>query len=570
MKLKAIHLQFEQSSLQSPDWLIWLLAMICVWGGLGAYGVLNNNEGLYAQISYDMLNSGDVRHWIIPYLNGLPYMEKPPLLYWLTAFAMFVFGEADWVPRLVPTLAGLATVGVILNFGRRIYRPQVGRMAALMFISGLGVLVICRTLLFDMLLTAFLTLTLLNAYLFKVEGHLRDLRIAHVGLAFAVLTKGFVALLLFGLVTLAWIILINGTAAWKQIGKWIDPVSIGLFLAITAPWFIAASLIEPIFPWFFFVNEHVLRFLGLRTPHDFYSGPWWYYLPRMVFYLFPWSLLVPIALLSRWTSLSRVEHQEFIILRKTLVLGWLVPLLFFSISNAKANYYVIVVMPFAALNLALLLEQTNFLTGKRSLILGGLIALCSCVLAVSLQFFSVQLPPHLSDFALTILGMPLEKFVVMLLWSVTVLSLFTAWLAWYFPRLGMVAYTAIPLFFMAAMLVATQASEPSISDHVLAKFIRHSLPGSKVYLYRNFERDSSLAFYLRKPITIINSTSADLYWGDKLSPDNPIMVDRSEFFSQKGPKVVVVSNIYLDEFTRKKLPGKFMHSKQFGDTTVFY
>ncbi len=65
-----------------------------------------------------------------------------------------------------------------------------------------------------------------------------------------------------------------------------------IFLAIAAPWHIAASLVEPIFPWFYFINEHVLRFLGKREPHDYYAGSWWYYLPRMALYLFPWSFLL--------------------------------------------------------------------------------------------------------------------------------------------------------------------------------------------------------------------------------------------------------------------------------------
>ncbi|PRC91653.1 ArnT family glycosyltransferase [Solimicrobium silvestre] len=558
-------LRITQRGMQNPDWLIWLLAFICVWAGLGAYGVLNNNEGLYAQIPREMLNSGDIKYWIIPHLNGLPYMEKPPLLYWLTALAFTLFGQADWVVRLVPSLSGLACVGLMLNFGQRIYRPQVGRLAALMFISGLGVMIISRTLLFDMLLTAFLTAALLFAYLYKLEGHKRDLRIAHVSLAFAVLTKGFVALLLFGSVTLVWIILVHGSSAWKQFSKWFDLVSICLFFAITVPWFVAASLIEPIFLWFFFVNEHVLRFLGLRIPHDFYSGSWWYYLPRMVIYLFPWSLLLPIALLSTWTRLSRVEIQEFTILRKTLVFGWLVPLLFFSISSAKANYYVIVSMPFAALNLALLLEQSDFLKGKRSTILGVVVALLTGAAAITLQA-----APNLVSSELVILGLPWHDYAVIALWSATGLSLLAALLAWRVPNVGLVSYIVLPLFSMGILLVTANAMDESISDRSMAAFIQQTVPNRTVYLYRNFEQNSSLPFYLKKPLNVIDSVSSDLYWGNQLRPENTIMLSREQFKLLKEPVVVIVPNAYLDEFAHKKMHTKFIKNKQFSHATVFY
>jgi 4-amino-4-deoxy-L-arabinose transferase-like glycosyltransferase len=68
-----------------PLWLVWGIVCYFVSFKLGSYPILDNNEGLYAEIPREMLRSGDWHQWIIPHLNGLPYMEKPPLLYWLTA-----------------------------------------------------------------------------------------------------------------------------------------------------------------------------------------------------------------------------------------------------------------------------------------------------------------------------------------------------------------------------------------------------------------------------------------------------------------------------------------------------
>ena len=548
-----------------PVWLVWVVSILCVWVGLGSYGVLNNNEGLYAQIPHEMLASGDIKHWIIPHLNGLPYMEKPPLLYWLTALSFVLFGQAEWVVRLIPTLAGLGCVGLILNFGERIYRPQVGRLAALMFISGLGILIISRTLVFDMLLTFFLTGALMCAYLYKVEEHISDLRWAHVFLAFGVLTKGFVAILLCSLVVLVWIMMVHGTDAWKQYRKWIDPVSIAIFFVITVPWFVAASLSEPIFLWFFFINEHVLRFMGQRLPHDFYSGPWWYYLPRMVIYLFPWSLLLPVALIATWSRRSRIEIQEFTILRKTLIFAWLVPLVFFSLSSAKANYYLIVGMPFAALNLALLLEQSEFLKGIRSVLLGLILALLTAAAAIYLS-----LTDRLTSFDLILQGLSVSHYAQLTLWTITSLSLITALVAWRYSRIGLAAYSVLPLFIMLALVVAANGVSPMISDHTMADFIQQKLPNRTVYMYRNYEQNSSLPFYLKRTVRVIDSSSSDLYWGNRLRPENSLMVSREVLKSKKEPMVIVVPNTLLDEFAHEKLHTRFLNNKQFGYATLFY
>ncbi|HXA46975.1 MAG TPA: glycosyltransferase family 39 protein, partial [Burkholderiaceae bacterium] len=124
-----------KSALHIPLWLVWGVALSCVLAGLGSYGILDNNEGLYAEIPREMLASHDWRMWVIPHLNGLPYMEKPPLLYWLTALSFSVFGVAEWSARLVPAMSSLACVAMLMRFGNALQRPQAGRLAALMFVT---------------------------------------------------------------------------------------------------------------------------------------------------------------------------------------------------------------------------------------------------------------------------------------------------------------------------------------------------------------------------------------------------------------------------------------------------
>ena len=103
---RNIDIQFPEI----PLWLVWGIVCYFVSFKLGSYPILDNNEGLYAEIPREMLRSGDWRQWIIPHLNGLPYMEKPPLLYWLTALCFAVFGESEWVARLVPVFSRVGCV----------------------------------------------------------------------------------------------------------------------------------------------------------------------------------------------------------------------------------------------------------------------------------------------------------------------------------------------------------------------------------------------------------------------------------------------------------------------------
>jgi len=153
-------------------------------------------------------------------------------------------------------------------------------------------------------------------------------------LALAVLTKGLLAFVVFGAVaaTMLWDAE-ERSRLWRVL---VDPVAIAVLLAIALPWHLAAAYRQPGFAWFYFVNEHVLRFLGRREPHDFYEGPWWYYLPRLALGSLPWAVLLVVPGRSREPSDGT---QRFL-------WAWLLaPLVFFSASIAKANYYMVIALP---------------------------------------------------------------------------------------------------------------------------------------------------------------------------------------------------------------------------------
>lgn len=547
-----------------PLWLVWAVALGFVLVGLGSFGILDNNEGLYAEIPREMLASHDWRLWVIPHLNGLPYMEKPPLLYWLTALSFALFGESEWSARLVPALSSLACVAMLAWFGTALKRPQAGRLAALMFVSGVGVTAMSHVLMFDMLLTALVTAALMFAYRYASEGNVRFVRWSYAFLAFALLAKGLVALVLFGLVIVAFTLVTARSPAdfFRAAGKWFEPWAILIFLGIAAPWHVAASLTEPIFAWFYFVNEHVLRFLGKREPHDYYAGAWWYYLPRMAIYLFPWSFLLPCL----FVAARRRDDQYDSGLRRFLWMAWLAPLFFFSISSAKANYYLVAVMPFAAFHLAVAVEDRRFLQDGVRAVPGLLIAVLAAGLCVALVLRSGA-----SQQSLVIWGLAQSQFLLVFSGGLVVLGLACAIVAWRMPKIGLLAYLLLPIWIFIALMDVLKVLEPSITTKQTAEYLQGEHAARTVYLYRNFEEQSSLPFYLKKPIAVIEPRSNDLFWGNKLR-SNDIMISTEQFAArlQNQPVAVVVRDRQLKDFRATGFFSRFKGEKRIGDTTVFF
>ena len=315
-------------------WFIFSL-IISFYFGLTSYDLLNNNEGLYGQIPFEMIQN---QSFVIPTLNEVPYIEKPPMVYWLIAGSYALLGKSVLSARLVPATFGLLTaLSLLFLYGRLGLRRQ-GIMAAILLSSSLGFAVFSRMVFFDGVLTAFFTFALLSFYLWFQTTKRRWLLLFYAFLGCAVLTKGLLPLVLAGIICLWFIGFYYRT--WKKIFQIFNSLGIAVFMIITLPWHWMAHLQLPEFSWFYFVNEHVLRFLDLREPRDYYRGPWYYYLVRLPAYVLPWTFLFPL-----WGK-KREETDEQIPTLKTFAWIWfLIALAFFTISRAKGNYYMVLGLP---------------------------------------------------------------------------------------------------------------------------------------------------------------------------------------------------------------------------------
>ncbi|MFZ6772407.1 glycosyltransferase family 39 protein [Undibacterium sp. SXout7W] len=488
-------------------------------------------------------------------------MEKPPLLYWLTAISFALFGESEWSARLVPALSSLSCVALILWFSKKNERVYAGRLAALMFISGLGVTAMSRTLMFDMLLTALLTASLMGAYFFLTAGSKKSWYWSLAMLALALLAKGFVAIILFSVVIGAYVVCISASVGdfFRRISNLFDRRALGIFCVIAVPWHMAAMFAEPVFAWFYFINEHILRFLGKREPHDYYAGAWWYYLPRMIMYLFPWSFFLPVLFFAK-SNVNKFKPLQWF-----LAAAWIMPVLFFSLSSAKANYYLVVVMPVAALQLSYWLEDCDY--GGRigalitAMFLGG-------VLAGLLYWLQYSNQPWLDS--VLVLGQSGRYFVQLCLGLMLVVTVVIGWLNVHWSNTFVAAYAIVPAILTAMLLQLVQLSSDWTSALPLAEELQNKQSERQVFFYKIFENKSSLPFYLKKTVNVLESRSSDLFWGDRLHRnDITWTVDKFVRLSEQKKIALIVMNQDIDDAESKIYLKQFRKYKKIGNATLF-
>jgi 4-amino-4-deoxy-L-arabinose transferase-like glycosyltransferase len=309
---------------------------------LGAEPLTSPNEGLYGEVAREMLESGD---FVVPHINSVVYFEKPPLLYWLAAASMVVLGKNATAARLPSALAGIATVWFVLMMGGRLLGPwPVRGLPAIVLATSVGFVIMARQVMFDALLAATMTAGLVLFWMASEKKTRALVYGAYAALALGVLTKGLMGFLLPAMVVLAYCAIARD---WERLRPMASAGGIALFLALAVPWHVAAALRHHEFLWFYFVNEHLLRFLGRRQPPDFPHKPPWTPALGVVFLTLPWSALFP-ALVFYLASLPKRDTR----LRPEMVfvLCWaIVPLAFFTLSRSRIYYMLPVVPPFALL-----------------------------------------------------------------------------------------------------------------------------------------------------------------------------------------------------------------------------
>ncbi len=308
--------------------------------GLGRPALWEPDEGRYAEIAREMYLTGD---YVTPRDNFVRYFEKPPLVYWAEAAAMSIFGANEFAARLPAALFSAGEVVVTAAIADVMFGGAVAILAAIALALSPLFFGFARFATLDPALAFFMTAALGAFYRaarsrdFNNGAGRRWFLTSAAMLAFGTLAKGPVAPVLCGAIALIWILIERRVSEIARM-PWL--VAIVVYCAITVPWFVVAAHRNPGFLQFFFVHEHVQRYLE-NTEH---AWGLWFFVPIVIGGTWPWFFFVPLGLRELHAAESpepSSHHSE----RRFLIVWFLVIFVFFSIPRAKLGSYVLPAIP---------------------------------------------------------------------------------------------------------------------------------------------------------------------------------------------------------------------------------
>jgi 4-amino-4-deoxy-L-arabinose transferase-like glycosyltransferase len=326
--------------------LLVVLAALLFFSRLGT-PLQEPDEARYAEVPRQMLAEG---HRVVPVLHGLPYPDKPPLLYWLVMASYRACGVDDWAARLVPGAACFLVVLLTYFWGARTLGPRAGFAGAAMLCLSARFVYLGRLLTPDSLLCLCVTAALAAGHL-AVRGP-RLCRgwwaVSALACGLGLLTKGPVALAL-AAAPLPLLTALDPRTARPGPRGWL--LYLALAAAVAAPWYVAMTAWDPDFAGTFFWRHNVVRYVA---PFD-HAKPVWFHLPGLLLGMLPWTLLLPG--LVRWLA----RHSARAAARRPAALGffllafvWVV--LFYSLAGCKRAVYILPALPPLALALGCYLD----------------------------------------------------------------------------------------------------------------------------------------------------------------------------------------------------------------------
>ena len=520
---------------------------------------MDDADATHAEAAREMVVNHD---WVTLHVDGIRYLEKPPLPYWLVASCYRLFGVSETSTRLPTAITILLLMVMAADWARRAFGARASVYAALFVATTIGYYLFSRILIPE----ALLALTIAGALYFFLLALERGKGsqlwyAAYVCLALAVLAKGLVAIIFVGGTLLAYLLVTGEWKRWREFRLFTGTL---LFLLIAVPWHALAGLRNPGFFWFYFVNEHVLRFLGKRYPKDYNKLPAIFYWILHFVWLFPWSLfLARVVQNLRQRAKERVP-EEWTLANRTRVicLVWSgLILVFFAISTNQEYYTFPAYLPLLLLAADALASdhvasKWNTVAYTTITILGAAagVALCAGVwssrhLPVPEDLGSLLANRQVADntlsmskfFDLTGAAFAGLRLPALLAAFALLLGPFFA-LIWHkrSPRTSIWTLALTTAMFLIAAHMALLRFGPFLSSRILARQIQQQIrPGDEVMIYGDQAYGSSLAFYLQRQVLLVNGRSTSLLWGSKY-PDAPhIFLNEDDLLREwRGPQRV--------------------------------
>ena len=462
-------------------YFIFVAFVVLYFCNIGGYGLMNPDEGRYAEIPREMLESGD---YFTPRLNHVLYFEKPPLYYWFTAASFLVFGRNEFGARFTSVVMGLMSIFLTWFVARKFEDENTADLSAVILGTSGLFFALSRVNIIDMTLSALLTFALFSFYIFYKENKKRWLYIFYIALALATLAKGLIGIVLPGGVIFFFMLFTRDFKILKRL--FLTPAILVFFLVCVPPFYLMCKK-NPDFFYFFFIQEHFLRYA--TKMHDRYE-PFWFFIPVIIGGLFPWTL-------GLFVNIKNYLNRQQINLY--LILWVLIITLFFSASSSKLIPYILPVFPPLAIliakNILALKEKAISKTAKIWLWVFTVLTVILCLSAV-LIFGGIITLKRINE-ALV------YKIPAILLCFVCFIFCLIFWFYKKQSKKMLVAHILFAFCFLAASLpffsaLATQRSSKTLSI-MLNKVLK---PQDIILHFQTYKQD--MPFYTKHRIAIYN------------------------------------------------------------------
>jgi 4-amino-4-deoxy-L-arabinose transferase-like glycosyltransferase len=488
-----------------------LLSYAFFFYGIGDYSLKEPDEGRYAEIPREM---NELHDYVVPHLNYVRYFEKPPLLYWTTAASFKLFGTNEWAFRFPNALSAFLCVIFLYFFIRRWFNEQMAFLSSIILITSFSFLAMARIVTTDMLFTMCLFLSLLLFYGYYREKKPFFIYLFYVAIAAATLAKGPVALILMGGTIL---IFLFTERNFRFIMEMKLIKGLAIYLTITLPWIIAISLREKEFLYFFFMDQHILRFLTSKHKR---SGPIYYFLPVLFGGMFPWSIFIPRAIANTW------KNKEL-----RLMLIWVfVVFAFFSVSGSKLPPYILPLFPPIAIILGYLFHEKWQLQVINRVEISIYILIFLTIGAAALLSQISPLSVYIQNMAEDNTVSIMKDLLVFSLW--VSLSSFIIVFFLIFKRFTTHTWSFILLSsFSLAIMLGILFNLAVVDKLNTAKNIATMINGHKAqadYIIDYSSYDQTIPFYIKQGITVASYTG-ELEMGSKYEDAKNIFISEEEF-----------------------------------------
>lgn len=503
----ATHVQWAEAVL-----LLAVGVPVLFWG-LGL-SFLDPDEGLYADVARAMAVGWD---FVVPRFNGLPYLEKPPLYFWLGAAALAAGIPAEWALRGWSALAALASALLAWRIGRRLYGPEAGVLAGLVLVTTVGWVLYVRKASVDFVFVAALTLALWGFLRDTEPGRAGAARFLflYVGAALALLAKGLIGLVFPVLIVAVTLLVVRDLR--------VGDLGLGRGVAIVAvlalPWHVAVAWRDPGLLWFYLVDNQILRFLDRRgVVEDDVPMTTLGFLVVTFVWLFPWGVFA----LARPRAAAGTPAARW---RPLLVIWAVVVIGFFALSRSKLEYYALPAFPALAVLIGAAWTSGRDVGRWVWVGLAGVAAVGGLVLWVGARLTPEQALrglAHLNVYYRILLdqGQPfpftsarpfgrlLQALGVVLVvgWGAVALCWARRWRR---ASLAMVTATAVAIAVLIIELLAL--IEPHHSAESVAQALGRWAGADDVIVHEgSLEYSAALPYYTGRRIVVVNGTRGDL------------------------------------------------------------